>query len=72
MNDIDRFCAICTDEGVNAALRALPPDVNLAALADTCLRLAERAREQGRLARADRLSSAARYLAYLELPYELD
>jgi hypothetical protein len=72
MNDIDRLCAICADEGVSAMLRALPRDTNLAALADACLRHAERARELGRQARADRFSSAAQYLAYLELPYELD
>jgi hypothetical protein len=72
MNDIDRLCALCAEEGVSAALRALPPDTNLAALADACLRHAERAREQGSQAQADRLCSAAQYLAYLELPYKLD
>jgi hypothetical protein len=72
MNDIDRLCTICADAGVSAALHTLPPNANLEALADACLRQAEQAREQGSQARADRLSSAAQYLAYLELPYELD
>jgi hypothetical protein len=72
MNDVDQLCAICADEGVSAALRVLPSGANLGALAEACRRHAERVRRQGDQARADRLVRAVQYLAYLELPYDLD
>jgi hypothetical protein len=72
MNAIDRLCAICVEEGVSAALRALPSGVSLAEIAEACRWNAERAKAQGSEARAHRLYSAAQYLAYLELPYQFD
>ena len=72
MNDIDRLCAICAEEGVSAALRALRSGASLAELAEACQWNAEQAQAQGGQARAHRLYSAAQYLAYLELPYQLD
>jgi len=70
MNDFDRLCVLCADEGVSAALRALPCGANLGALAEACRCHAERVQHQGDQTRADRLFSAVQYLAYLELPYD--
>jgi hypothetical protein len=72
MNDFDRACAVCADEGVNAALRTLPSGADLMALAEACRRHAERVQRQGDQIRADRLLSAVQYLAYLEMSYEMD
>lgn len=44
----------------------------MVALAEACRRDAERARRRGDEARADRLLSAAQYIAYLELSYDFD
>jgi hypothetical protein len=87
MNDIERFCAVCADEGFQAALRGVGPDVSREALCEACRRQAVQAQRQGQYQQADRLHFAAlslaqpdqssaepspAYLAYLELPYHLD
>jgi hypothetical protein len=72
MNNIDHLCAICAEEGVSAVLRVLPAGASLTELAQACRWNAEQAQAQGSQAQADRLLSAAQYLAYLDLPYDID
>ena len=72
MNVIDQLCAVCSEEGVERALRELPAGASLAEFAEACWSKAKQARERGSHVQADHLFHAAQYLAYLELPYALD
>ena len=71
MNAIERFCEICADEGISAALISdVGKNEGLAALGQACRWNAEKAQRQGEQDRATRLRSAAQYLDYLALPYD--
>jgi hypothetical protein len=69
--DLDGFCNVCAKWGVGVALETVPRTADYEQLAEACRGRADEARRRGDHAGADRLASAAQYLLYLSLPYDL-